>query len=73
LLLIALPKVSCARPLFNINLPKRPSFSPSKAELKKTIRSLQQGVQWQEYSIKNLKDLLKVLKNKNLIEKEAED
>lgn len=72
-LLFTPSKVSCARSLFKISLPWRPSFSPSKAELKKKIKSLQQRVRWQEKSIRNLKDLLKVLKKKNLIEKEAEE
>lgn len=72
-MLITSSKVSCARSLFNISLPKRPSFSPSKAELKKKIKSLQQRVRRQEKSIRNLKDLLKILKKKNLIEKEAEE
>lgn len=66
-------KVLCARSLFhdNISLPKHPSFSPSKATSKKKIKSLQ--VRRQKNSIKNLKDLLKVLKKKNLIEREAEE
>jgi len=66
-------KVSYAHSLFNISLPKRPSSSPSKSELKKKIKSLQQRVRRQNKSIKNLKDLLKVLKKKNLIEKKAEE
>lgn len=72
-LLITPSKMSCARSLFNISLPKRPSFSPSKSELKKKIKSLQQRIRRQDKSIKNLKDLLKVLKKKNLIERESEE
>lgn len=63
-LLITPSKVSCACSLFNISLPKRPSFSPSKSELKKKIKSLQQQIRRQDKSIKNLKDLLNVLKKK---------
>ncbi|XP_060876484.1 THAP domain-containing protein 1-like [Metopolophium dirhodum] len=65
--------LSTQNSLFKISLPKRPSSSPSKSELKKKIKSLQQRVRRQNKSIKNLKDLLKVLKKKNLIEKEAEE
>jgi len=73
-LLITPSRVACSRSLFNpITLPKRPSFPPSKTELKKKIKSLQQRVRRQNNSIRNLKDLSKVLKNKNLIEKEVEE
>lgn len=41
--------------------------------MKKKIKLLQQRVRRQKNSIKNLKDLLKVLKKKNLIEREAEE
>ena len=63
-LLITPSKVSCVRSLFNISLPKRPKFSPSKSELKKKIKSLQERIRRQDKSIKNVKDLLKVLKKK---------
>lgn len=52
-------KVSCTHSLINISLTKSPSTSPSKSELKKKIKTLQQRVRRQNKSIKNLKDLLK--------------
>ncbi|CAI6361393.1 unnamed protein product [Macrosiphum euphorbiae] len=64
-------KVSCTHSLINISLPKSPSTSPSKSELKKKIKTLQQRVRRQNKSIKNLKDLLKG--KKNLIEKKSEE
>jgi len=72
-ILITPSKISCARPLFNSSPAKHPSFSPSKAKLKNKIKLLQQQVRRQNKSIKNLKDLLKDLKKKNLIDKEAEE